>query len=180
MSEADLTNADRRFAARRGEARLAAVQALYQLEMGGRGVEAVLREFLDHRLPAPDQDGAAETVDADHFAALVRGVVAAQGDIDQAVSRVLAEGWRLKRIDATARAILRAGAYEILDRPDIPAGAIVESYLAVADAFFDGTEQRFIHAALDALIARAPARGAGPEPVEPEPASPDGADGRDG
>ncbi len=155
MSDADLTEADRRFAARRGEARLAAVQALYQLEMSGRGVDAVVREFLDHRLPAEET---ADGVDAEHFANLVRGVVATQADIDPVVAAALAEGWSLKRIDATARAILRAGAYEALRRPDVPAGAVIDAYLTVADAFFDGAEQRFIHAALDAVMAAAPAR----------------------
>lgn len=159
MSDAGLTEADRRFAARRGEARIAAVQALYQLEISGRGVDAVVREFLDHRLPAADSGAdSGEAVDAQHFTELVTGVVAAQAEIDRAVAAALAQGWSLKRLDATARAILRAGAYEALQRPDVPAGAVIDAYLAVADAFFDGTEQRFIHAALDAVMAAAPAR----------------------
>ncbi len=148
MSDTGLTHADARFAARRFEARLAAVQALYQLEYGGRGADAVVREFIEHRLP---EESRLEGLDQEHFERLVTQTVAAQADVDAAIAGVLAEGWSLKRIDATARAILRAGAWEVLHRADIPAGAIIDAYLAVADAFFEDAEPKFIHGALDAL-----------------------------
>jgi N utilization substance protein B len=140
------------FAARRNAARLAAVQALYQMEISGRGAAAVIREFLDHPLV---EDGDAEAdVDADHLRALVEGVVEHQARLDAAIGEVLAEGWRLERLDATARAILRAGAREVLTRPDIPPAAAIDAYVDIAHAFFEGPEPGFINAALDALAKR--------------------------
>jgi N utilization substance protein B len=140
------------FAALRNAARLAAVQALYQMEISGRGAVAVLRDFLDHPLI---EDGAPEPeIDVDHLRALVEGVVEHQAQIDAAIGEVLAEGWRLDRLDATARAILRAGAREILTRRDIPAPAAIDAYVEIAHAFFDGPEPGFVNAALDALAKR--------------------------
>lgn len=137
------------FAAQRAETRVAAVQALYQLEFGGRGVAGVIAEFLEHRLPEDDR---AALVDADLFRSIVEGVVRDQADVDQHAATVLAKGWRLDRIDATARAILRAGAFELLSSPHVPAKACVGAYVDVAAAFFDdGEELRFLNAALDAL-----------------------------
>ena len=96
----------------RSVARLAAVQALYQMEVSGVGAEAVVREFTDHRFDR-DLDGhTLAQADEAYFGELVRGVVAEQADIDRAIVKRLAEGWRLERIDATLRAILRAGAAE--------------------------------------------------------------------
>ncbi len=140
------------FAARRNAARLAAVQALYQMEIGGRGAAAVVREFLDERLR---EEGEPEAeLDPEHFRALVASVVDHQARIDAAVADVLAEGWRLERLDATARAILRAGASEILTRPDIPVGAVIDAYVDIAHAFFEGPEPGFVNAALDALAKK--------------------------
>jgi N utilization substance protein B len=140
------------FAARRNAARLAAVQALYQMEISGRGAAAVLREFTDH--PLREEGEPERELDLAHFNALVEGVVADQGRIDRAVSEVLAEGWRLDRLDATARAILRAGAAEILTHPDIPIAAAIDAYVEIAHAFFVGPEPGFVNAALDALAQR--------------------------
>ncbi len=147
-SSRPLSASDERFAQSRHDARLAAAQALYQLEFGGRGVDAVVKEFLEHRLSEEHRE---TPVDTGFFEDVVRGVVANQGPIDEAISSVLAEGWALRRIDSTARAILRAGGYEILYRGDTPTAVIVDSMLTVADAFFSGSEPRFIHGALDAL-----------------------------
>ncbi|MGI9169973.1 MAG: transcription antitermination factor NusB [Caulobacteraceae bacterium] len=142
----------------RSVARLAAVQALYQMEVSGIGAEAVAREFRDHRF---DRDmGGATLAGADEtfFAQLVAGVAAEQAVIDRAVARSLSAGWRLERIDATARAILRSGAYELLRLGDIPGEVVIDEYVEVAKSFFGGAEPGFINAALDA-IAR-DARGA--------------------
>ncbi len=142
-------DSSRAFADRRNAARLAAVQALYQMEISGRGAAAVVREFLDH--PLVEEGDHADDVDADHLRSLIDGVVAHQAQIDQAVTAVLAEGWRLERLDATARAILRAGTAELLTRSDIPVGAVIDSYVDIAHAFFEGPEPGFINAALDAV-----------------------------
>ena len=104
----------------RSVARLAAVQALYQMEVSSIGVEHVIREFTEHRFDR-DIDGIVlASADEGFFADLVRGVVAEQADVDARIVKRLAEGWRLERLDATVRAILRAGAFELIHRPDVP------------------------------------------------------------
>ncbi len=140
----------------RSAARLAAVQALYQMEVSGIGAEAVVREFRDHRFDR-HADGSAPAglapagVDEAFFAELIAGVVAAQGDIDRAIGRRLSSGWRLERIDATARAILRCGAFELMRRIDIPHEIVIDEYVEVAKSFFDAAEPGFVNAALDAI-----------------------------
>jgi N utilization substance protein B len=106
----------------RSVARLAAVQALYQMELASTGVEAVIREFDQHRFGRDAEGERAPLADADEgfFAELVRGVVGDQAAIDAAIARRLAQGWRLDRLDATVRAILRAGGFELLRRPTSP------------------------------------------------------------
>ena len=95
-------------------ARLAAVQALYQMELGGAGVEAVIREFLDHRFDADLEGEPLAEADHAYFGEILRGVVAEQAKIDAAVTQRLAAGWRLERLDATVRAMLRAGTFELM------------------------------------------------------------------
>ena len=135
----------------RSVARLAAVQALYQMELGGAGVEAVVREFSDHRFGADLEGEPLALADEGFFAELVRGVVADQGAIDKAIVRRLATGWKLDRLDATVRAILRAGAFELASRPDVPIEVVIDEYVELAKAFFDPTEAGFINAALDSI-----------------------------
>ena len=135
----------------RSVARLAAVQALYQMEVSGSGVEAVVREFSDHRFGG-DLEGA-DLAEADEafFAELMRGVVADQAAVDQAIARRLATGWRLERIDATLRAILRAGAFELIHRPDVPTEVAIDEYVEIAKSFFEGPEPGFVNGALDGI-----------------------------
>jgi N utilization substance protein B len=144
----------------RAVARLAAVQALYQMELGGVGVETVVREFADHRFgggvegesseaATPDQTLA--EADESFFGELVRGVVADQAEIDRAVVKRLASGWRLERLDATVRAILRAGAWELSRHRDTPTEVVIDEYVELAKAFFGQTEAGFVNAALDAI-----------------------------
>ena len=135
----------------RSVARLAAVQALYQMETAGAGVDTVVREFSDHRFGADIEGAALAEADESFFAEVVRGVVADQAAVDQAVARHLAKGWRLDRIDATLRAILRAGAYELTGRPDIPIEVVIDEYVEIAKSFFEGPEPGFVNAALDAI-----------------------------
>jgi N utilization substance protein B len=142
--------------ASRSVARLAAVQALYQMEVSSIGVEHVIREFTEHRfdraLEGADGDGVTlAAADEAFFAELVRGVVAEQTKIDAAIAKRLAENWRLDRLDATVRAILRAGAYELAHRPDVPTEVAIDEYVEVAKSFFEGTEPGFVNGALDAV-----------------------------
>ena len=135
----------------RSVARLAAVQALYQMEAAGAGAETVIREFSDHRFDRDLEGVRLAHADEVFFADLVRGVVADQAAVDRAIARRLARNWRLERIDATARAILRAGAFELMSRPDVPAEVAIDEYVELAKSFFDGAEPGFINAALDAI-----------------------------
>jgi N utilization substance protein B len=139
----------------RSVARLAAVQALYQMEVSGAGAETVIREFSEHRFDRDVPDSTAGEVlaaaDEGFFAELVRGVVASQREIDAAIARRLAAGWKLERIDATVRAMLRAGAYELAHRSDVPTEVAINEYVELAKSFFEGPEPGFVNGALDAV-----------------------------
>lgn len=139
----------------RSAARLAAVQALYQMEAGGQGVEATIREFKDFRLGGDIEGAKLHSADAAFFTDILRGAVETQTRLDPYLQRQLAEGWRLSRLDATVRAILRAGLYELIRRPDVPYKVVINEYLDVARAFFDGDEPGFINAVLDAAAKEA-------------------------
>ncbi len=135
----------------RSVARLAAVQALYQMEVSSIGVEHVIREFTEHRFDR-DIDGVVlASADEGFFADLVRGVVAEQADVDARIVKRLADGWRLERLDATVRAILRAGAFELIHRLDVPTEVAIDEYVEVAKSFFEGTEPGFVNGALDGV-----------------------------
>jgi N utilization substance protein B len=135
----------------RSVARLAAVQALYQMEVSSAGAETVIREFSEHRFDRDLEDMTLAAADEAFFADLVRGVVAEQAQIDRAVVRRLASGWKLERIDATVRAILRAGAYELAHRVDVPTEVVIDEYVELAKSFFEGPEPGFVNGALDAV-----------------------------
>jgi N utilization substance protein B len=139
----------------RSVARLAAVQALYQLESTGSGVEDVIREFQEHRFEQ-DVDGERFAPgDEVFFADLARGVVEAQDQIDGAIRAKLAAGWKMARLDATARAVLRCGVFELLRRPDVPREVVIDEYVEIAKSFFDGPEPGFINGVLDAVASDA-------------------------
>ena len=121
------------------------------MELGSAGVEAVIREFVEHRFGRDLEDATLADADEGFFAEVVRGVVAEQAAIDRAVVRRLAQNWRLERLDATVRAILRAGAFELSRRPDVPAEVVIDEYVELAKSFFEGAEPGFVNAALDAI-----------------------------
>lgn len=148
-------------------ARLGAVQALYQMEITGQGVDAAVREYRDHRLGGELDGEAIRDADDDFFEDLVRGVVDMQRRLDPYIQRRLREGWTLKRLDAIARAILRCGAYELVRRPDVPMGVVVSEYVEIAASFFGEGEQetRFVNGVLDGAgrdVRRDEAAGTGP------------------
>jgi N utilization substance protein B len=135
----------------RSVARLAAVQALYQMEASGIGADAVVREFREHRFDRDLEGVTLASADEAFFADLVRGVAESQAEVDRAITRRLAPGWPLRRLDATARAILRVAAFELMRRADIPREVAIDEYLEIAKSFFDGAEPAFINGALDAI-----------------------------
>lgn len=135
----------------RAAARLAAVQALYQHEMEGTAIPALLHEFHQHRLGAVIEDAEYHDADVLFFDDLVQGTMARLGEIDAAVAAKLASGWSLDRLDKPMRQILRCGTYELIARPDVPVGAVITEYLDVTDAFYERREKGFVNGLLDAV-----------------------------
>ena len=150
MSGALAAEAERRLlAARRAGARLAAVQALYQMEQTGQSARSVIADFMEDRLGLNDEGDPVEEADPDLFRAIVDGVVDSQEAIDGAIMNRLAKGWKIERLDATSRAILRAAVFELMFDPGLPSQIVLDEYVSLAHAFFDGTEPKFINGLLD-------------------------------
>jgi transcription antitermination protein NusB len=137
--------------ARRAGARLAAVQALYEMEQSGRSAKAVIIDFMEDRLGIGPDEQPVEEADPDLFKSIVNAVMDHQGDIDKAILARLTDGWRLTRLDATTRAILRAGAGELIAHDYLSAAIIVDEYVSLAHDFFDAPEAKFVNAVLDNL-----------------------------
>jgi N utilization substance protein B len=135
----------------RSAARLAAVQALYQHEMEATPVTRLIHEFHQHRIGATIEDAEYADADVAFFDDIVKGALARQAEIDAAIVARLASGWSMDRLDRTMKAILRAGAYELMARGDVPVGAVVSEYVDVAKAFFDAREAGFANGLLDAI-----------------------------
>jgi N utilization substance protein B len=142
----------------RSAARLAAVQALYQQEMEGTPLPRLLKEFHDHRLGAMIEDEQYHEAERDFFDDVVMGAESRREEIDGLIAGRLAQGWTLERLDRPMRAILRAGAYELIARPDVPVGSVISEYVDVAHAFYDKRESGFVNGLLDAIAKEA--RGA--------------------
>ncbi len=138
----------------RGAARLAAVQALYQMDIGGTGVLEVVSEYEMHRLGKELDGELYRQADAAWFRAIVSGVVEQQRTLDPLIRSSLTEDWPLSRLDSTLRAILRAGTYELANRKDVPVAVIVSEYVDIGRAFFDEEEPALINAVLDRLAGR--------------------------
>jgi transcription antitermination protein NusB len=151
----------------RHAARLAAVQALYQMEITGIDADSVSEEFSSFRF-GRDPAVVPDEPDEAFFADLVHGVPARQEEIDAAIGKCLAENWKLSRVDSILRAILRAGAYELMARSDIPAKAVIDEYVELAHAFCAEQEAPFINAALDKLAHQKRAPEFGETPPEAE------------
>ncbi|MEL6245919.1 MAG: transcription antitermination factor NusB [Pseudomonadota bacterium] len=140
--------------ARRAGARLAAVQALYEMEQTGKSAKAVIRDFMDDRLGVGADEQPVEEADPDIFKAVVHGVVEHQARVDSAVRERLANGWKLSRLDATSRAILRAAAAEFIIHPELSNAVIIDEYVSLAHDFFEeGDEARFVNGVLDRVGA---------------------------
>jgi transcription antitermination protein NusB len=140
-----------RKANKRGAARLAAVQALYQMDLAATGLNEILAEFDNHWLGGEVEGVQYRPAEAAFFRDIVGGFVGAQSRLDPQIDAALARGWPLARIDSVLRAVLRAAAYELEQRGDIPARVIVSEYVDVAGAFVGATETGMVNAVLDAL-----------------------------
>ncbi len=138
----------------RRAARLAAVQALYQMELAGSTPAGAVQDVLAGHLPRHQEDNFDGEVDVTLFTQIVELAVERQDEVDTMIAKRLASGWRLERIDAVARAALRAGVLELWARQDIPVAVTIGEYVEISKSFFSGPEPSFINATLDA-VARA-------------------------
>jgi N utilization substance protein B len=151
----------------RAAARLAAVQALYQMDLASTPLHEVKAEFESHWMGREVEGERYNRADAAFFRDILDGVLGAQHRIDREIDATLAAGWPLKRIETILRAILRAGTYELIGRPDVPARVVISEYVDVASAFVEREEAGMVNAVLDALSRKLrpdemtpPARGA--------------------
>ena len=142
---------DARKANKRGAARLAAVQALYQMDLAGTGVNEILAEFESHWIGREVEGAQYLPAQKAFFRDIVNGVVREQRTLDPLIDASLAKGWPLKRIEAVLRAILRAGGYELAHRSDVPARVVVSEYADVAAAFVGAEETAMVNAVLEDL-----------------------------
>jgi N utilization substance protein B len=146
---------------KRGTARLAAVQALYQMDIVGTGLLEIAAEYEAHRLGKEVDGSVYREADAQWFRAILSGVVEHQKEIDPVIGRSLTEDWPLSRLDSTLRAILRAGVYELMKRADVPVAVIVSEYVDIAKAFYDEDEPKLVNAVLDRVAQRVRGEGRG-------------------
>lgn len=154
MGKAPTSEKDGRKANKRGAARLAAVQALYQMDMAGSGLNDILAEFESHWLGREVEGAQYLPAEAAFFRDIVTGVVREQRVLDPMIDEALQQGWPLKRIEAVIRAALRAGAYELSHRRDIPARVVITEYADVAAAFVERDETGMVNAVLDQLARK--------------------------
>ena len=142
---------DERRANRRGAARLAAVQALYQMDLAATPLNDILGQFEAHWIGREVEGDEYLPAEAAYFRDVVAGVVAEQRRLDPMIDAALERSWPLKRIEMVLRAILRAGAYELDKKRDVPARVVVSEYVDVANAFVDREETGMVNAVLDQL-----------------------------
>lgn len=154
MKRPDVPERPARKANRRGAARLAAVQALYQMDVAGTPINDIFAEFESHWLGREVEGSHYVPAESSFFRDLVGGVLREQRTLDPELDAVLSGGWPLRRIESVLRAVLRAGLYEIAHRPDVPARVIVSEYVDVAGAFLERDETGMVNAVLDQLARR--------------------------
>ncbi|HEV2606154.1 MAG TPA: transcription antitermination factor NusB [Microvirga sp.] len=137
--------------AERSAARLAAVQALYQMDVSAKSVIDIFAEFETFWIGREVEGIEFQPSDLSFFRDIVSGVVENQRPIDQRVDAALAAGWPLKRVEAVLRAILRAGTFELMYRKDVPARVVITEYVDVTHSFYGEDEPGLVNAVLDNL-----------------------------
>ena len=149
---------------KRGAARLAAVQALYQMDVTGGGLLEVAAEYESLRLGKEIDGVVYRDADAAWFRSILSGVVENQKTVDPIIRQSLTEDWPLSRLDSTLRAILRAGTFELMKREDVPVAVIVTEYVDIAKAFYTEEEPKLVNAVLDRVARRIRNEGRGGTP----------------
>jgi N utilization substance protein B len=137
--------------AERSAARLAAVQALYQMDLSGKSVIDALAEFEAFWIGREVEGIEFKPLDVEFFRNVISGVVQNQRPIDMKIDKALSEGWPLRRVEAVLRAILRAGGYELMFRKDVPARVVITEYVDVTHSFYGEDEPGLVNAVLDTL-----------------------------
>jgi N utilization substance protein B len=135
----------------RSSARLAVVQALYQMEVSGKGINEIFAEFESHWIGREIEGAQYKPAEVGFFRDVLQGVLTDQRAIDQQIDGALSSGWPLARVEAVMRATLRAGAYEMRARKDVPSRVVIKEYVDVAGAFFGPTESGMVNAVLDKI-----------------------------
>jgi len=152
----DRTRRRRPATARHSQARLAAVQALYQIDMAGAPAGLVVPEFIEHRFADGDPEtGPGRNTNAKLFEALVRGVCDRREELDARLRPMLPEDWALSRLELLMRAILRLAAFELIARPEVPAAVVLTEYVGLAHNFLSPAEAGMVNAILDRLARQA-------------------------
>lgn len=146
-----MSNAPKSKTQARSAARLAAVQALYQMDMEDIGLARLLSEFHMHRLGAEIEDEQYAEADVIFFDDIVSGVDTRREEFDALIESKLNEKWRIARLDKSMLQILRCGCFELMARKDVPKAAVINEYIDVAHAFFDEKEAHFVNGLLDAI-----------------------------
>lgn len=154
MAQAPHSGKEPRKANKRGAARLAAVQALYQMDLAGTGLNEIFAEFESHWIGQEVEGTQYLPAEAAFFREIVSGVLREQRRLDPMIDAALARGWPLKRIEALLRAVLRAGNYELAHRRDVPARVVITEYADVAAAFMEREEIGMVNAVLDELARK--------------------------
>jgi N utilization substance protein B len=121
------------------------------MDIAGAGINDVFAEFESHWIGGEVEGEKYLPAEAAFFRNVVSGVVRDQARLDPLIDDALSRGWPLKRIDAILRAVLRAGAYELEHRKDIPGRVVVSEYVDVANAFVDREETGMVNAVLDQI-----------------------------
>jgi N utilization substance protein B len=147
----DRAERGKRLALTRSSARLAAVQALYQWEATGLAPAKVIKEFTEHRLGEVVDEVALPPADLKLFTLIVTGAATNAAELDDMIAAVLTEDWTTERLEATLRAILRCGAFELAHREDVPPRVVIAEYVGVCDAFFGAKETGLVNGILDQL-----------------------------
>jgi transcription antitermination protein NusB len=139
----------------RPNARLAIVQALYQMEVAHKGLNEIFAEFETHWIGREIEGEQYKPAAIGFFREILQGVLEDQVLLDREINAALEGGWPLKRVETVMRAILRAGAYELLRRKDVPMKVAIKEYVDMAGAFFGPAECGMVNAVLDRLAQKA-------------------------
>ena len=135
----------------RRAARLAAVQALYQMEITGVEADRVIFEFLSYRLEEDMEGLSLSQIDRAYFTDLVRGVTRERGELDDMILAVMSDDWTPERLALLLLTILRAGSYELGQHAEVPVKAVINEYVDLAHGFLTNREPAFVNGALDRI-----------------------------